>query len=30
MLQILMSLIIVKNVGGTVLPLILERVRGGR
>jgi hypothetical protein len=28
MLQILMSLIIVKNVGGTVLPLILGGVRG--
>jgi hypothetical protein len=30
MLQILKSLIIVKNVGGTVLPLILGGVRGGK
>ena len=29
MLQILKSLIIAKNVGGTVLPLILGGVRGG-
>ena len=29
MLQILMSLIIAKNGGGTVLPLILGGVRGG-
>jgi hypothetical protein len=30
MLQILMSLIIAKNGGGTVLPLILGGVRGGK